>query len=260
MRGFMLMACAAATVWLAGCATQPAEGPDYGLQQGDDSAAQQRARAHTDLGVSYFQVGSNGVALQELQDAVQADPDYGPAYNGLGLVYMKLNQNGKADRAFQRALSINPQDSEANNNYGWFLCQTGHESQSIKYFVGALKNPLYKTPYKAYINAGICSKKAGDLASAQDFFLKALHYRPSQPNALYNLADIFYTDGNFGQAKSYLDRYDRLAKPSAKSLWLGARIAHRLGNSVSEAQYASALRQNFPGSDEAKALMNGQFR
>jgi type IV pilus assembly protein PilF len=259
MRTLMLAALAAAVVWLAGCATQPPQGPDYGVQ-GDESPAEQRARAHSDLGVNYFQVGSNAVALQELQQAVQIDPNYGPAYNGLGLVYMKLNQNSKAESAFKQALSINPNDSEANNNYGWFLCQTGRAAESVRYFVTALKNPLYKTPYKAYINAGVCSKKSGDLASAQDFFLQALRYRPSQPDALYNLADIFYTHGNYGQAKSYLDRYDRLARPTAASLWLGARIARRLGNNVSEAQYANALRQNFPGSDEAKALMSGQFQ
>jgi len=47
--------------------------------------------------------------------------------------------------SFERALRIDPNDSAANNNYGMFLCRRKREKEAFKYFMAALKNPLYTT-------------------------------------------------------------------------------------------------------------------
>jgi type IV pilus assembly protein PilF len=42
-------------------------------------------------------------------------------------------------------------------------------------------------------------------------------------------------------------------------LWLGVRIERRLGDRNSEASYALQLRNRFPDSREARALLAGQY-
>lgn len=218
-----------------------------------------RAQVHTELGAAYFARGQMAVALEELNEALRSDSGYGPAYNILGLVYMELREDGKAEDSFRRALSINSADSDAHNNYGWFLCQRGKIDESIEQFMAALKNPLYTTPDKSYLNAGICSRMKNNDATAEDFLLKALKLQPQQPQALFHLAEINFKRGSLLDAKSYITRFSRLAPSTAESLWLGVRIERKLGDRNAEASYGLQLRKNFPDSPEAMALLSGKY-
>lgn len=221
-------------------------------------AGRQRAQVHTELGAAYFGRGQLGIALDELNIAVKADSSYGPAYGVLGLVYMTLREDAKADENFRRALSLDSADSDTSNNYGWFLCQHGKIDESIGYFMAALKNPLYATPDKPYLNAGICMRKKSDDKAAEDYFRKSLALQPRQPQALFHLADINYKRGNYSEARSFISRFFQIATPTAESLWLGVRIERKLGDRSTEASYGLQLRKMYPDSNEAQSLRSGK--
>ena len=225
----------------------------------DMTEARQRAQIHTDLGAAYFGSGQLGVALEELNVAIRADSSFAPAYNMLGLVYMTLREDDKAEENFRRALSLSSTDSDANNNYGWFLCQRGKIDDAIRHFMAALKNPLYATPEKSYLNAGICARKKNDDVEAEEFLLKAIKLQPRQPQALFHLADINFKRGNYAEARKFINQFSRIAAPTAESLWLGIRIERRLGNRNDEASYGLQLRKTFPDSPEAQALRSGKY-
>lgn len=222
------------------------------------SAETKRAQIHTELGAGYYGMGKIGVALEELNTAIRSDSKYAPAHNILGLVYMELREYDKADESFKRSLSIDPNSSDTHNNYGWFLCQRNRVDEAIEHFMSALKNPLYSTPEKAYLNAGQCSLKKGDDQAAEDYFLRAIKFQPASPQALFHLADIQFRRGKYNDAQFYLEHYLK-SGPTPEGLWLGARIAHRIGNRDAEANYGLQLRKNFPDSREAIAYRNGQF-
>jgi type IV pilus assembly protein PilF len=199
------------------------------------------------------------VALEEVKEALRADPNYGPAHNVAGVIYAQLKEDRLAEESFQRALRINAADSDALNNYGMFLCQRKQEREGIRYFVQAVRNPLYASPERSYVNAGVCARRIGDTAGAAEFFLLALKVRPNQPQALYQMADVSYARGDFGEAKRYLNRLTQVATANAETLWLGVRVERRLGDRNSEASYALQLRNRFPDSQEARALLAGQY-
>lgn len=259
MRRLAFIGFAAALLGLAGCATQPVEGirPEV-TTTGEESDTHARARIHTELASSYYELGNYGVALEEVNEAVRSDSNYGPAYNVAGLVYSNLKEDRLAERNFERALQINPLDSDANNNYGRYLCQRKREEEGIKYFLAALRNPLYQNPDRSYVNAGLCARRRGDLAAAQDYFTQALKLRSNQPQALYQIADILYGKGEYADAKGYLSRMGQISG-SPEALWLALRVERKLGDRNSEASYAQQLRKNFPSSKEARALLAGQY-
>lgn len=217
-----------------------------------------RARVHTDLAAGYFELANMSVALQEVQEALRADPNYGPAYNVAGLIYADLKEDKLAQENFQKALRINPVDSDANNNYGRFLCDRKREDEALRYFLAALRNPLYQTPDRSYVNAGLCSRRRGDIGAAEDYFQKAIKVRPGQPQALYQLAEIAYARGAYKQAKAYLDRLGPLSNPNAEVLYLALRVERRLGDRDAAASYSTQLTNNYPESKEARALLAGQ--
>jgi type IV pilus assembly protein PilF len=244
---------------VAGCANTGPDSTSYAPKTVVDTDELARARIHTELAAGYLELGNYGVALQEAGEALKADPNYVPAFGVLGLVYMELRDDKAAENNFQRALRLSPLDSDINNNYGWFLCQRKREQESIKYFLAALRNPLYTTPDKSWVNAGICARQAGDLAAADDYFQKALKLRPTQQQALLQMADMAYKRRSYAEAKSYLARVPRDADPTAELLWLSLRVERALGDHNAEASLGFQLRKNFPESREARALAAGQY-
>lgn len=237
---------------------ETARAPEAGQQPGTPV---ERARAHTELGASYLQIGRLGVALQELDEAVKADPTYVPAHTTLGLVHMQLREDAKAKASFERALRLDPKNPDANNNYGLFLCDRKLEREGIRYFLAALGNPLYETPEDAYVNAGICSRRAGDDAAALGYFERALQVRPGETRALVNLAALQLDRGQPAAAKSWMARFMKAnPDPDAASLWLATRIEHALGDRAGVASYGQQLRTRFPEARETSLYNEGRFK
>ena len=249
---------------LASCVSQQQSGSDGALKSqtttsGEETAERARARIHTELAASYYGLGQMPVALEEVRAAIVSDPNFGPAHNVAGLIYARLKDDRLATESFQRALAINPSDYDAHNNYGQFLCDRKREREAIQHFQLALRNPLYPTPDRSLVNAGVCARRSGDLASAEDYLKQALSVRPNHPQALYQLADISYERGDFETARGYMGRLTKTTQPNAEILWLGARIARRLGDRNAEASYGLQLRNRYPNSAQAQALNAGRF-
>jgi type IV pilus assembly protein PilF len=252
-----------AAVALCGCASDKlgseVPGEDTGAVIGEKASARERARIHTELAGSYYQRGNLGVALSEARIAVAADSDYAPAYNLLGLVYGDLRETSLADEAFQRSLSINPSDPDANHNYGWFLCENKREDESIRYFMMAVRYPLYATPQKSYTMAATCALRRGNEKDANEYLERALKLDPNYYPALINLAQLKYRRGELGSARTLVGRYNKIAEPTSESLWLAVRIERKLGDSTASTTYANQLRRRFPGSKEYQDLQKGRF-
>jgi type IV pilus assembly protein PilF len=250
-------------IWLLVAVTLISCAPASTKRESERSAAEAqsltRARVHTELGGAYYESGQYGVALEELNEAVASDNKYAPAYNSLGLVYMALREEDKAFENFERSLRIDPADSSAHNNFGLLLCQTKREKEGIKHFLQALKNPLYDKADSALANAGVCAQRMSDNRLAEEYFSKALALRPTNETALFNLAELKFKGGNFEAARALLKRHLQVSAPRPESLWLGARIEHKMGDSVARSSYGAQLKNRFPDSNEAQAFELGKF-
>jgi type IV pilus assembly protein PilF len=235
-------------VVLAGCST-PSE----------SSHAFKSAKVHTELAGLYYERAQLGVALDELNQALQADRDYAPAYSVRGLVHMALREDKEAEEDFQRSLNLDNTDSDTHNNYGWFLCQRDRAKEAIPQFMAAIKNPLYATPGLAYLNAGLCSKKAGNNKDAEEFLQKALLVQPELTQAMYALAELNFANADYSAAKKYFaDFSQKTDNLTAEQLWLGVRINRKVRDRNSEASYATQLRNRFPDARETQMLIHGE--
>lgn len=243
---------------LSGCASSG--GGSSGTPQVDKTRAQASARIHTELAASYYERTQYSIALQEIGVALKADDNFPPAYMVRALIRMALREDDKADADFLRSLQLDDSNSETHNNYGWFLCQRGHARESIVQFQQALENPLYATPAKAYINLGVCSKKAGLIKEAENNFQRALVLRPGAPEALYGLADVSFDRGDYAGAKSYFLQFLQAssAELTAEQLWLAVRIERKMRDRNAEASYTMQLRNRFPDSRETQLLLQGK--
>lgn len=256
----IILALLIATVTLSACSmfTQSNQENRFGLTP-DQTSAQDRARIHTELGAGYYSRGQYAIALDELKQALSANDRYAPAYDMRGLVYMALAENKKAEESFLRALDLSPEQPEIHNNYGWFLCSRNRLDAAMSQFNIALNNPLYTSPGSALTNAGICSLKANKTALAQAYFERSLKFDPNQAQALYELANIYYHQGQLAQARTLISRFFEYNEPTAQALWLGIRLARKQNDHDTEASYALLLRNRFADAPETQLLLQGKY-
>ena len=248
----------AALAVLAGCATPAVTSEQsYSRQPGQDSQAQARARIHTELSAGYYARAQYDVALEELNNALREDPSYAPAFGMLGLVYSELRDDAQAERHFQRAIDLNQQDPEVRNNYGWFLCQRGREPQALGQFELAVRNPFYRTPDMALINAGRCAAKIGDRKGAEAYLQQALTVAPASVTAQYLLTELAYKAGDLQLARTRVRPIAAGSAPGPEALLLAICIERKLGNMPDEASYLFQLRQRYPNAKEVKLIASG---
>jgi type IV pilus assembly protein PilF len=242
---------------LAGCSSkqtapepqQPSPPPPAQLAN-----PQVRAQLHTDLGAGYYERGQMDVALDELNMAVKIDPSYAPAYNVLGLVYATLGDDRKAEQSFAQALQLAPADSDAHHNWGWYLCTHKRERESLAEFEIAVRNPLYRAPEVALVNAGRCSQALGDTRAAENYFRRALAAQPGNPLGSLGLAQIAYQEQRYDQARALMKGVMLTNNPPLEGLRLGMCIERKLGDRQAELSYVSQLRNRYPDAPETKAI------
>ncbi|WP_199724818.1 type IV pilus biogenesis/stability protein PilW [Noviherbaspirillum saxi] len=251
---------AAIVLLLAGCASTPgSSGRAELLTSSDQTDNQKRARIRLQLAIGYYEQRQPAVALDEIKQALAADPDFADAYSMRGLIYMEMGELRLAEDNFLTALRFAPNSPDFNNNYGWFLCQNGREQQSISYFETALKNRAYQSPAKALNNAGTCSLKLKDRIAAERYFSQAFQYDPGNPSTNVNLARLYFDRQDFDRARFYISRVMKADVMTADVLWLAIRIERKLGDRAAESSLATQLRRRHAGSAEYAAYQRGAF-
>jgi type IV pilus assembly protein PilF len=197
------------------------------------------------------------IALEELGIAEKLDPTYARVHNMYGLVYATMGDLPRAETRFRRALELAPNDPDARHNWGWFLCTNGRARESIAEFDIALRNPLYRTPEIALVNAGKCSAAAGDVAAAEQYLRAALQLRPNDAAAAYNLALLSFKGGRLPESRALMKVVMQQNAPAPEALYLGMCVERRLGDRQAEQSYVTQLRNRYPESAEARAIASG---
>jgi len=229
----------------------------------DQTAAEKRAQIRLQLAVGYYQERKYDIALDEVKQAIAANPDYADAYGVRALIYTAMGENALADDNYRHALRLAPRNPDLSNNYGLFLCDAGGKPlDAMTYFESALKNPNYASPVKAMVNAGNCSLKMKNVDAAERYLLDALRYDPDLPATSAGLARVYFERRDYSRAGFFINRLTETAKLdmlSADVLWLAIRVKHMLGDRAMEASLAAQLRKRFPGSPEYAAFERGAF-
>lgn len=236
---------------LSGCVTET-----VGETKMDSTRLRELAKARTALAADYYGRRQYATSLEELELAMEADSGYSPAYSVRALVHVALLEDKEAERDFQHSLDLDSRNSEAHDNYGWFLCQRGREREGIDQHLLAAKDPLYPGQGRAYMSAGQCAMKIGQMANAELYLEKAQILQPDLAQVYFYLAQLSFRAGDYPTARTRFASYrsavhDQL---TADNLLLGVRIEHKLGNRSGAAAFAARLKKNFPDSREANSL------
>ena len=233
-----------------GCVTnrQPSIGASEDLQEA--------ATANFNLGVGYLRQGNWQLAQEKLEKSVKQDPSLPAAHDALALVYENLGEYDLAEKHYSRAVKLEPNNAAAQNSYAVFLCRRLQRPRDAeKYFRAAADNPRYATPEAALTNAGVCLLQGPDKAAAEGYFRQALQRNPRYPDALLQMVELSYANGNYMQARAFLERSEVVVPSSPSLLWRGYQIETQLGDKQRADSYGIRLKDRFRTSEEARQLI-----
>ena len=166
----------------------------------------EKANAHYQLGVSYLNEDKVQMAYVEFQKAIELDPNNKDVLNALGIIYLKFDDLQKAKNSFLKAVSIDPDFSEANNNLGGTYGKMGMWSDAVNSFKTALKNPIYKSPERAYSNLGNAYYRMRRIEESIEAYKEAIKRNPDYYPSYYGLALCYNIKGQYGDAASAFTR------------------------------------------------------
>ncbi len=223
-------------------------------QIGKTADPAKRADVRTQLAVSYMQRNQLEVAREELEHALEIDPDHSAANHAMAALQERLGNNEDAERHFRVAVRSDAENSQAAHDFGTFLCRRGRVQEALAQYESALSNPLYQQPDMSNLRAGECLITYGNAQAAEPYFRKALRINPRLSLGLYHMADINFRRRNYLSARGYIERYFAIAPKTPQSLLLAYKIEHQLKAPEVAEEYASLLRGKFARSKAAQEL------
>ena len=170
-------------------------------------------------------------AIEELQKALQADPENADAYNMLGIIALRQGHDyvaqlesasclkGKdaelvrteaqvkfkeATKNLHRAVELRPEFPEAWNNLSVAELQLQSWDAAIEAAQNAIKDAAYGTPEMARANLGWAYYQKKDIQSAWKELHEAVSRAPGFCVARYRLAKIYVDRGEIDQAADVL--------------------------------------------------------
>jgi type IV pilus assembly protein PilF len=247
----------AAAAGLAGCAAPP---PQDIRTASDMTDADRVARLRLELASGYFSRGQLETALDEVKRALAARPDLAAGYNLRALIYASLGEHALAEESFRRALQLAPGDADTLHNHGWYLCQRQRFDEAEQRFDAALAQPQYRQAARTLLAKGLCQARAGRSDEAEATMTRAYELDPASPAAAFALGELLFRRGDLERARFYLRRVNsQPATRNAQSLWLAARIEHRLGNEAGVRALGDELRERYPRSPETLQMDKRAF-
>jgi lipoprotein NlpI len=162
------------------------------------AASAETAEESVDKGVDYSKAGKYASALSCLDEAIEADPDYVPAWGNKGIVLRMMGSFENAVEEYDHVLELDPGSAYAWNNKGVALRNLGRYEEAIRCYDRALElNPDY---VYALNNKGFAYYNMGKHYEAVECYDRAVELNPGYAKGWYNKGNVLFTIGDYTEA------------------------------------------------------------
>lgn len=176
-----------------------------GTQARDEIAAEQ-SNFHYQLGIGYFEEREIPLAIRELNEAIEIDPENDNAIFLLAFIFQGRRDYVEAERLYLRVTEVNPDRMDVRNNLGTVYLEQGRWEEAAERFRELTRMPTYQTPGHAHNNLGWALYQMGDLRGALEQFELAVMFQPDMCLA-YNNQGLMYEElGNIASAQRAYER------------------------------------------------------
>ena len=244
--GFRFVAVGLVIAMLGGCVTTVT---GNGIEEASEEA---RVKAQIDLARGYLAENNFQRARRPLERALEIDSRSVEAHVLKAIIHQREDEVALAEKHYKLALRFDPNDAQALNNYGGFLYSQGRVKAALVPLRKSVKDTAYSARAQAFVNLGLVEASLENIDGARSAFERSLMLNSQQPRPHLELADIYFTQGNVLRAADHYGQFRIGARQTARSLCLGVRIATALELPDEQSSLRLALKNLYPGSEEAR--------
>jgi len=218
----------------------------------EEAPEPQRVQAQIDLARGYLAENDFQQARRPLDRALALDNKSVEAHVLKAIVHQREEEVELAEKHYKLALRYDAADAQALNNYGGFLFSQGRTEAAAVPLRKAVKDTGYAARAQAFVNLGLVELALENVDDARSAFNRSLMLNSALARPHLELADIYYTDGNYVRAAEHYGQFRSSARQSPRSLCLGIRLADSLSLQDELSSYRLTLKNLYPGSREAR--------
>ena len=225
---------------VSGCITETSGGMP------GPASDEERVAAQLDLARGYLEQGDFVRAKKPLERALKINPRSVETHAFTALVLQAENEPELAERHYRTALGIQPNHAQTLNNFASFLYAQERFADALVPLQRLVKDTNYRGRPQAFESLGLAHLKNGDAASARDAFSRALELNFRLARSALELGQLAYDAGDLPEANRRFEQFTRMARPTARSLCLGLKLAEANNDQDKIASYDLSLKNLFP--------------
>lgn len=157
------------------------------------------------MGISFLRQNNIPMAMRELAEASQLDPDNPEVDLGFGFAYQARGEHDVAERRFREALRKKPDYPEAHNGLGSSLSFQGKTDEALKEFEVAAKDVYYTSPELAWFNMGEEYRRLKRYSKAEEMYGKSISSNDRFLDAHLARASVRAEEKRFSEAVNGLE-------------------------------------------------------
>ena len=159
------------------------------------------------VGRSYFEMGEWRRARNELERALELEPDNAEAHRWSAWVAFGAGRLGEAEAAARSAIEARPELSLYYVEYGEMLLNLGHNEEAAAQFERAYE--LTPENYSTVNMLAVARSQLGQHQEAEELFRQSLELQPN-PLAYRNLGYVRFRERRYEEAVENLERASEL--------------------------------------------------
>ncbi len=207
------------------------------------------------IGENYLAAGKYALALKYFHAAEKAGSKRPDLFYDIAIAYKGRGFTDKAFEYLKKALAINQNYSAAHNALGALLAEQGRLDEAEREFKIALNDPLYETPHYAAYNLANIYYRQGKYREAKVYYEQAIELAPAYAPAHFELGRTLEALGDLHGAWLHYKEAVQYSPRWAAAQFHYGRLSYRFGKIVAARYSFEQVIKLAPDSDLAKAAV-----
>jgi type IV pilus assembly protein PilF len=217
------------------------------------------AETRMQLALLYLENNQMQLAKENLDIALQYQPNSAKIVSVLAYYYQQVNEDGEAEKYYKKSIALDPENGDTYHNYASFLCAKGFYKKGEDLFLKAVALPHYLRVEQTYQNAAICAEEERNYNKAILYAEYALSHNPNNINLNLFLAKLNINVKKYEAAKLNLFTFEHSSSSTAESLWQWIRLDYAEGDKASLSKHGEQLERLFPGTPQVLNYVNKKY-
>lgn len=249
------------TVGMLGCVTEHLvqEAGKTTFRVDDGPNKHKAAEGRVNIALRLLQEGQATLAKQNLEKALEFEPDNFNAQLAYAWYYQTVGENENAYKAYNSLMGKYPNNGDIYTNYAIFLCSQNKYNEAYKLFEQAVTIPKFTRIAESLYEAGHCAYVQGDDQKAISYIDRSLAYNSVTPLTLTFRAELALGVDDIAKARAMMNRFSKYSDDNSYSLFIKLRIEEGSGNTEKAREYGEKLLQYYPNSREAQKYRTNDY-